>query len=272
MGTNDKDALSVTPDALRFRIKGALIGAVLGVLIAGGAIFLIPWQFEASGSVKLASVNGQPVESVGLTVQRLHSRAFSDRVAAKVGLEPDGPEAKLYQDSVRANAVRGADSVVELRVRAYSRETARALFLESIAHLAVAHGELANPEIERRIAALRETRAEMENAARAREAAETISRGAADLKPIERFAQAIESARVVTDRDAQRVELRKQIDRLAEGLAPSRTFPTAVVEEPDVPTRPAFPRRSAALAVGLTVGAFLGFGWATWRRRNWHAK
>jgi len=246
-------------------LRPALIGGVLGLALGAAALFVVPQQFEASGAIKLGQVEDKPIEPSAASLQRLRSRALQERVTEKLGI--GAGEARLFRETLWATAPRGAESLLEVRLRAYDRDTARALFNEVAAALSLAHSEIAAKEVSRRAAALDQARRELRAVDAARAELERSVGNIGRLKPSEQFAETIAYTRVLADRDQQRVELQKRIDRLEEGLASSRTFPTAPVEAPSVTERAVFPKPSAFLAAGLTIGVAVGVAVAGLRRR-----
>jgi len=246
-------------------MRPALLGGALGLLIGAAALLVIPKQFEAIGLVKLAHIDGQPIESAAVSMQRLRSLALQDRIAAKLGLTE--AEAHLFKESLWVSP-RGSEPLLDLRTRAYDRDRARALFEELVAVLSTEHLELSAGDVARRAATLRRTQQELEaiDAARA-----DLARAAAEAQRGKVPERAEEMARtyalVLGTRDGQRIVLQQTITRLEEALTPTRTFPTASIDAPNVPERPVFPRTAAFLVVGATLGVVLGVAIGAMRHR-----
>jgi hypothetical protein len=246
-------------------LRPALLGGALGLLVGAAALLLIPKQFEAIGSVKLGHIDGQPIESAAVSMQRLRSLALQDRIAAKLGLTE--AEARLFKESLWLSP-RGSEPLLDLRTRAYDRDRARALFEELVAALSAAHLELSKEDVARRAATLRQTRQELEAMDAARADVERAAAEAQRGKVPERAEEAARTyALVLATRDGQRIVLQATITRLEEALTPTRTFPTAAIDAPNVPERPAFPKTVAFLAAGATLGVTLGIAIGAMRRR-----
>jgi hypothetical protein len=246
-------------------MRPALLGGALGLLLGAAALLFFPKQFEAIGSIKLGHIDGQPIESSAISMQRLRSYALQDRIAAKLGLPV--ADTHLFRDSLWVSP-RGSEPLLDLRVRAYDRDRARALFEELVAALSAVHLELAAGDVARRAATLRQTQQELQTVAAARS---DIARAASEARGGKVAERAEEMARtyalVLAERDGQRIVLQQTITRLEEALTPTRTFPTAAIDAPNVPERAAFPKTAAFLAAGATLGVAVGLALGATRRR-----
>jgi hypothetical protein len=263
---SDSSSPSISTVGLSGLIGPTLVGIVLGLLAGALVWMLLPKEFETAGTIRLGYIDDRPIEPPGASAQRLRSRSFQDRVAEKLGLDPAA--SRLFRDGMFVQQVRGSEALLEVRLRGTEPERSRSLFMESVAGLAAATEEIATGEITRRQKMLIEARAELRANLESRAELDRARSDSASGRSADRFAESVVIARTLADRDQQREVLLQRIARLEESLAPTRTYPTSAVEVPPIPDRQAFPRLSAMLAAGLTVGALLGAFWATLRRHR----
>jgi hypothetical protein len=246
-------------------MRPALLGGALGLLLGAAALLFVPKQFEAIGSIKLGHIDGQPIESSAISAQRLRSYALHDRIVAKLGLT--AADAGLFGDSLWVSP-RGSEPLLDVRVRAFDRDRARALFEELVASLSTLHLEISAGDLARRAATLRQTQQELETITAARS---DIERAAAEARRGKVAERAEEMSRayalVLSTRDGQLIVLQQTITRLEEALTPTRTFPTAAIDAPNVPERAVFPKTAVFLAAGATLGVAVGFALGAIRRR-----
>lgn len=229
-------------------------------------VYLSDPQWESSAVVQIGQV-GQVVAGTGTAlvevtpraVERVKLPAFQDNVLTSIGIgtAKDDPKARLYRDSLRLRQPASTD-LIELKMRAYSRDEARRLAEATVEQLRESHEKLALPLIDSLRQQLDDVMRQLEHAQKERESLISQVASGQDIDANNRFAETALLGQMITTRDQELRQLRERRLMLDERLGPARTYPTSLLANVHVSADPVFPRRlftvSLAAAAGLVAG------------------
>lgn len=242
-------------------------GALLGLIGAAGYLGVTPPQFEAAALVQIAQA-----ELPARAIERVKLAGFQDTVLKTLGWSQDS-RSVLYRSSLKVVLGKSTD-LIDLKVRAFSREDAERAIKATIEHLAAVHQEIT-----------RSTTRSAAEKARGEMAGISAEIGEVEffLSKLDRLTKEIpasshlETLTALSMVDAQKSRLRRLRDQEAavkEQLLPSRpsaptatlaAAETAAIERPSVSEEPVFPRWKQTLVLATLGGLFLGVMAAVWR-------
>ena len=274
MNSND-DEISLLDlwDTLIGAWKTLLAFLAVGIALGVGIGMLSPSVYQATaliqvgqvGQVGQVNVTRQPVESPLLAVERLRSLTFQQRIA------------EATTDQVWLNAIRsGADAgriqaqlvratqadpspLIELKVRAPSREQAKMQTEATLAELVRIHNEFAQPRIDNLRSELASNREQLD--ASQKRLNELSQLAVADRVPDARFNQIMLANMMLTQTQAEVFALRSTISMYETALQSPLTQPTRTIEPVFAPAHPVSPPRLLMLVVAAMAAAMLGVLW-----------
>lgn len=236
------------------------------VIVALIYVHLSDPQWESSAVVQVGQV-GQAevgkvtalVEAPPRAIERTKLPAFQDNVLTSIGIDAaeDDPKARLYRDSLRLRQPPGTD-LIELKLRAYSRDEARQLAEATVEQLRKGHDKLALPSIDFLRQQFDDVTRQLERAQKEREFLASQIASGKDIDARNRFAESALLGQMITMRDEEVRQLRERRLMLEERLGPVRTYATSLIEDVHVGTRPVFPRPALAVLLAATGGLLAG--------------
>jgi uncharacterized protein involved in exopolysaccharide biosynthesis len=274
-GTGATNSGSGSPMTVRelmtlFYARRILIAAwtLAGLAIASALVAFAPAQWEATAVARIGRVGQRAdagscrdqnlVETPSRVLERLKLRVFQDAVLNRLQISPDDSNASagLYRGSLKPRVMQSAD-LVEIRIRAWSKDEARNWAETTVRHLGEVHAALAEPS-------LRRLRAQLENAQKALARAEASRTRLLDGLPGTRRGREpdrlgeILRANLIASKDEEIVGLRDAAVLLEEQLGAAWTYPTAAWDSVVVPERPAFPNARVLVPLATLAGLIVG--------------
>jgi hypothetical protein len=241
----------------------------LPLLLTIGASFLVsvlPPEWQSTSVIQIGQVwqvaLGQvwqvalPIEPPARAIERMKLRPFQNDVLASLGL-PTNEENRLVMQFTSSLAVRVLPNtdLLELRLRAYSREEARRWAEATVKHLQDAHQKLADPLIARLRQQLDEIKKQMQSLREQRDGLLKNADLRADIGPGNRFAENLLLSNFLLQKDAELRSFDFQRLALEEQLNPAKTYPTSLIEKVYVPEKQAYPKK----VLTILIAAFAGF-------------
>lgn len=235
-------------------------------LVALIYVYLSDPQWESSAVVQIGQV-GQAeigkvtalVEVPARAIERTKLPAFQDNVLTSIGIDTaeDDPKARLYRGSLQLRQPPGTD-LIELKLRAYSRDEARRLAEATVEQLRKSHDKLALPSIDFLRQQFDDVTHQLERAQKEHEFLASQIASGKDIDARNRFAESALLGQMITKRDEVVRQLRERRLMLEERLGPVRTYPTSLIEDVHVGTQPVFPRPALAALLAATGGLLAG--------------
>lgn len=244
---------------------------VLGVpfvlaLAALAYVFMSDAQWESTAAVQIGQV-GQAevgkvtalVEAPPRAIERMKLASFQDNVLTRVGVDTseNDPKAQLFRSSLKLRQPLGTD-LIELTVRAYSRDQAYRLAQATIEQLRQSHDKLALPSIDALRRQLDVATQQLEHAQKARESLASQAASGKDIDARNRFAESALLGQMMTMRDEEIRKLSERRLMLEERLGPVRTYPTSLIESIHVSTKPVSPQRALTVLLAAAGGLVAG--------------
>ena len=132
------------------RRKWWVLGApLLAVIAAAVAVTFMKPQWEATAAIQIGVVGQAVIEPSARVVARVNLKSFEDAVLASLGLlGQKTPEAKLFRSSLKIKALPNTD-LIEIKVRGYSRESAKRSTEAAVNYLNRIHQGMAAPTVQR---------------------------------------------------------------------------------------------------------------------------
>lgn len=238
---------------------------VLGVplvaaLAAAVGVTRVNPQWEAVSVIQIGQVwqVAMPLESPSRTVERMKLQPFKAAVLTGLGIPAtdDHPLSALYTNSLRVKVLPNTD-LVELRLRARSREDAARWADATVKHLQAVHEKLADPSLAR----LKQQQAQMKRQMQLiTEEKDRLLKNAeirSEIGPGNRFAENMLLSNFLLQKDAELRAFELQNLMLEEQLDPAKTYPTSLLDKVYVPEKRAYPKRALTVVLAAIVGLFL---------------
>lgn len=198
-------------------------------------------------------------------IQRVKFPGFADQVlqAEKLPIDPaKSDRSALIKKTLEARMIKGG-SLLEMEVRGYSPEEAKANLLAAFHVLETEHSELLLPSVIRLEKNRADATASLQKIEGERAAIWEPIKKVNSAGTIERkFSESILLASMLKSNESEMRAFREQINAFDEQLSPYRTFNTKAVATIYIPLRPAFPKKGTALALGVVLGFFLAATYA----------
>lgn len=261
-------------------------GIVLGVVVAGLAVAVLPPTYEAVTVLQVGQLGqlGQtgplPVEPPTQAIERMRTPSFQLAIAQSLGdqtwiddLSTSSAATTKYisLQLVRASvsSVPGASpALIELKSRSNSPESAKKIAEAAVQELARRHSEIAKPMIDKMRVDLLITK---EKLASAEKELATLNNMVANVGvKDERFTQLSLITTLRVQKEAEMFGQRQTIMAYETALLPPATQTARAIEPIFVVNKPVSPNRILFLGLGLIGGLFAGvvsvFASDAWRR------
>jgi uncharacterized protein involved in exopolysaccharide biosynthesis len=238
-----------------------LAAPLLTAAIAAVLVMRVKPQWEATSIIQIGQVwqVATPLESPSRTVERMKLPPFKVAVLSGLGVPAteDDPIGSLYSDSLKVKVIPNTD-LVELRLRAFSREDARRWAEATVKQLQSVHKKLAEPLIARLTQQQTQVQQQIQ---RIRTEKERLLKNAelkSDIGPGNRFAESVLLSNFLLQKDTELRAVELQHLALEEQLDPAKTYPTSLLDKVYVPAKRAYPKRTLTVVLAGAVGLFVG--------------
>ncbi|MDP2230701.1 Wzz/FepE/Etk N-terminal domain-containing protein [Methylotenera sp.] len=245
-------------------LGGALLGAVLGVVIA----FVLPAQWEASALVRVGQLGnvgnvgnvGSPIEPPLQLVDRIKNKSFQNDVLTRLGLKNGDYDvkAKLFRDTLKVKLEKS--ELISLTLKGTSSNEVKQQMNAVIIELKSIHAKMSAPSISRWQQELASTELELK---RASEETERLAKSLNESNSLNErvFSQAALVSNLLIARESELRSLRERKRMLEEQLSPERTFATSELGRVEVSEKPVFPKKPLFGLAGLFLGLLSALLW-----------
>lgn len=245
---------------LRYKYLVFGLPAILAVVAAALVLKVRP-QWEAIAIVQLGQVwqVAAPIEAPNRAVERMKFRPFQEGVLKSIGIS--AAEASdfsvVFTSSMKIRVLPNTD-LLELKVRAYSRDEAKRWAEASVKHLQLVHQKLAEPSIARLQSQFAELKRQVKEIRDERDRFLKNAELKSEIGPGNRFAENLILSNYLVQKDAELRALESQRLALQEQLDPAKTYPTSLIESVYVPEKRAYPKRTLVVLLAGFVGLIIG--------------
>ena len=236
------------------------------VLLAALGVFIAKPKWEATAVIQIGQVGqsgvgqgSQLIEPPLRAIERMKMKSFEDDVltALKIPVEVDDPVAKLFRSTLSLKAL-GATDLIQVKVRAVSRDQAQTWANAVVDRLREVHERLAQPTIDRLRKQQSALKKQMQIIEEERKNLLTIVSKSIETSGDSRFSANLLLSNLLLQKNA---ELRDfEMRRLAadEQLTSVRTYPTSLIDRTYVPEKPASPKKLLIVMLSAVLGLILG--------------
>lgn len=248
---------------------------VIALVAAAGLFTWLPARWQALTTIEIGQVPlGTPIggsrdtaliEPPPQAAERVKQRDLTNMVLASRGIPIDQPEerrAALVRRTLKATVVKNTN-FLQLGVAGYSPDEAKANLSAAAQVLIETHNKLMLPTVERMKAQLQDNEKQLAEAQTERARLQELLNDAEKSHTKIDFAPNIVAVNQLANKDAQIRQIIAQRAELEDTMAPSRTYPTQIIDTVYVEPRPYFPKLSIFMAVaallGLVIGACIAF-------------
>ncbi|MEO6921903.1 MAG: Wzz/FepE/Etk N-terminal domain-containing protein [Collimonas sp.] len=252
-----------------------LVLACIAVVLAAsfGFWYLTPAQWKASatlqiGQLPLAQIT--LIESTTQAAERFNQRQLQDQALAIAGLPLDeltDERTRLLRKTLKATPGKNTN-FIDVGVAAYSREDAKTYLNAGALALIKAHDERLTPLMKNLDDRISTNKTQMAAAIDEKARLETSLKNMATSPNGAKFEPSVLANNLISKQDDVIRGLTAERAALTDLHTKTNTFPTMVVDAIYVPARPASPKLSIFLAIGLIVGALTGIAFALFLDRN----
>ena len=236
------------------------------VVLAAVGVSVAKPKWEATAVIQIGQVGqsgvgqgSQLIESPLRAIERMKMKSFEDDVltALKIPVEVDDPVAKLFRSTLSLKAL-GATDLIQVKVRAGSRDQAQTWANAVVDRLREVHERLAQPTIDRLRKQQSALKKQMQIIEEERKNLLTIVSKSIETSGDNRFSANLLLSNLLLQKNA---ELRDfEMRRLAadEQLTSVRTYPTSLIDRIYVPEKPASPKKLLIVMLSAVLGLILG--------------
>ncbi|MBY4731316.1 hypothetical protein [Cupriavidus pauculus] len=260
------------PAMVRASIKHLLSATFLGAIIALAIAETLTPKWTGRVTVQVGQITGpgqnpRLIEPALTTSERVNLPSTRVDVVKAMGLpspESGHRESSLVFDSIRGTPSRGGD-LLNLQVSAFSREQAANALQTTFALLNGVHTVQFQPSVDRMKVELANIKARLADNEREYEQTYRALKTGRDPAAKAVGAGDILASNILSMLQQRIEELTKQKEQLEDALDPVRTYPTRVLGNIYVPTRPNTPGKLLVIAAGAALGLLVGLGIAFFR-------
>ena len=245
---------------------------VVAVAAAGGAWRLTPAEWKATAALQIGQLPVNPttlIESTAQAAERFNQRQLQDQALVSVGLpldEQDG-RARLLRKTLKATPGKNTN-FVDVSVAAYSQEDAKTYLNAAIQALIKTHDVRLAPLIKNLDDRIATNSLQMAEAISERTRLEANLKNASASPSGGKFEPSVIAINLISKQDDLIRGLTAEHAALIDLHTKTNTFPTTIVDAIYVPERPASPKLSIFLAIGLILGTLIGIILAMFLDRN----
>jgi capsular polysaccharide biosynthesis protein len=247
--------------------KKWLIGVpIICVFLAVIGIFLTKPKWEATAVIQIGQVGqsgvgqgSQLIEPPVRAIERMKMKSFEDDVLTRLKISPyeGNPMAALFRGTLALKAL-GTTDLIQVKIRAHSRELAQSWANAVVERLKDVHERLAQPTIDRLRKQQAELKKQMLIIEEERSSLLRIVSKSSETSGDSRFSANLLLSNLLLQKNA---ELRDfEMRRLAadEQLTSVRTYPTSLIDRIYVPENPASPKKLLVVMLSAVLGLILG--------------
>lgn len=240
-----------------------LLGAVAGLVSAGSYLAVTEPEYEAVALIQIqqtmqlgqrpqvATSEFAPVEAPARVVDRIMFPTFQQAVTEKLGWASDSNEGKLLRESLKAIVTRGGE-LVELRVRAYTADSASRAVTAVIDYLASSHKAMAEPAADAVRGELKDLSDEI--VSNEKQLLQLQQAAASSRDPI---SHSIWQAQIIASKENRINDLKQKRLQYREWTV-GRSLSTRSAEPIWVSGKPVWPKRKSVFLLGWLGGMFVG--------------
>lgn len=243
-----------------------VIGTVLlFMLIALTLVFVLPKEWEATATMRIGQIpsnNGELklIEDPLQTIERIKLQGFKEKVLADLHLPKDKDfenKTDLFVKSLKGNAVPNTD-FINLSIRGYSATEAKNSLDTTIKEIIITHTSMGLPSKNRVIQGSQTINERLNVALSELTALKNKMLTAGTYNGSSAFEPSIVAINLLGLKDTDVRTLQDQKVQYDTRLAAFDEHATVLVNTIDVSPKPAFPKRSIFLLIGILFGLFVG--------------
>ncbi len=232
--------------------KTIILTGFLGLVGSITYLWVTPSQYQATAQVQMAQISanknnyplGVNIEDINLLMARLKfPSTYSTQEIKACGFESSTTSAENLVTAAKFSAVKGVESIIELKINRDNRETAIACLQSLFEKIKASQNEIIKPYIEEAKTLLIKYQDRLTNAQ------SLVSR-------IDKSEAAL-SAAYLANRDEVKF-LTEEILRLDTFIATSDARQSKLITPIYASRSPVFPNKKLSLTIGLMIGLFLG--------------
>jgi LPS O-antigen subunit length determinant protein (WzzB/FepE family) len=239
---------------------------ILCVVLAAVRVSMVMPKWEATAVIQIGQVGqsgvGQGSQLIELPVraiERMKMKSFEDDVLTrlKISREEENPMASLFRSTLALKALSTTD-LIQVKIRAHSREQAQNWANAVVERLKDVHERLAQPTIERLRKQQAELKKQMQIIEEERISLLRIVSKSSETSGDSRFSANLLLSNLLLQKNAELREF--EMRRLAadEQLTSVRTYPTSLIDRIYVPEKPASPKQLLVVILAAVLGLILG--------------
>ncbi|HWX02841.1 Wzz/FepE/Etk N-terminal domain-containing protein [Collimonas sp.] len=246
---------------------------VVAIAAAGGVWRMTPAEWKATAALQIGQLPVNPtalIESTAQAAERFNQRQLQDQALVSVGLPLDelkDDRTHLLRKTLKATPGKNTN-FVDVSVAAFSQENAKAYLNAAIQALIKTHDARLAPLIKNLDDRITINSLQMTEAASEKTRLEANLKNASASPSGGKFEPSVIAINLISKQDDLIRSLTAEHAALIDLHTKTNTFPTVIVDAIYVPERPASPKLSIFLVVGLILGASLGVILAMFLDRN----
>jgi capsular polysaccharide biosynthesis protein len=236
---------------------------VVAAAAAGGAWRMTPAEWKATAALQIGQLPVNPttlIEPTAQAAERFNQRQLQDQALASAGLPLDelkDGRTRLLRKTLKATPGKNTN-FVDVSVAAFSQEDAKIYLNAAILALIKAHDARLAPLIKNLDDRIAINSAQMTEAASEKVRLEANLKNASASSSGGKFEPSVIAINLISKQDDLIRSLTAEHAALIDLHTKTNTFPTTIVDAIYVPERPASPKLSIFLAIGLILGALIG--------------
>lgn len=250
-----------------------LVCVVVAIAAAGGIWRLTPAEWKATATMQIGQLPVNPttlIEPTAQAAERFNQRQLQDQVLASAGLPLDelkDDRTRLLRKTLKATPGKNTD-FVDVSVAAFSQEEAKTYLNAGIQALIKAHNARLAPLIKNLDDRIATNVLQMTDAVSEKSRLEANLKNASTSSSGGKFEPSVIAINLISKQEDLIRGLTAERAALIDLHTKTNTFPTTIVDAIYVPERPASPKLSLFLAIGLILGALIGILLAMFLDRN----
>ena len=239
---------------------------ILCVLLAAVGVSMAKPKWEATAVIQIGQVGqsgvgqgSQLIEPPIRAIERIKMKTFEDDVltALKIPVEAGDPIAALFRSTLSPKAL-GTTDLIQVKVRASSRDQAQTWANAVVDRLRDVHEKLTQPTVDR----LRKQQADLKMQMQLIEEErsnllQTVSK-TSERSGDGRFSTNLLLSNLLLQRNAELRDFEMRRLAIDEQLTSIRAFPTSLVDRIYVPENPASPKKLLVVMLAAVLGLILG--------------
>ncbi|MGB7195770.1 MAG: Wzz/FepE/Etk N-terminal domain-containing protein [Collimonas pratensis] len=246
---------------------------VVAIAAAGGAWRMTPAEWIATAALQIGQLPVNPtilIEPPAQAAERFNQRQLQDQALVSAGLPLDelkDDRTRLLRKTLKATPGKNTN-FVDVSVAAHSQEDAKIYLNAAIQALIKTHDARLTPLIKNLDDRIATNNLQMAEAISEKTRLEANLKNASTSPSGGKFEPSVIAINLISKQDDLIRGLTAEHAALIDLHTKTNTFPTTIVDAIYVPERPASPKLSIFLAIGLILGALIGTILAMFLDRN----